>query len=92
MDINNLFSNKFIKDAALGTLKKAMLNNNLTACIIKFDPITTELDFEFYQGENVTIPLTDLEYYKNAVLRLIVLEDLQENPLENQLKTQQNEL
>lgn len=74
MDIDKLFSNKFVKDAALGTLKKSMKQNNVTSCVIKYNVQSDELDFEFYTGNNVVIPVSDLEYYKNAVNELLKIQ------------------
>lgn len=80
MNIEKMFGNKFIKDAAFSTLKKAMRAGKNTAIVILYDANTDELDFKFVPGDRdeddvVVISIKDFETYKNAVLSLIEKED-----------------
>jgi hypothetical protein len=75
MDINSLFSNKIIKNAALGSLKTAMKSNNLRLAVIVYVPDKDELEYQFYSGENVIISQQDLDFYKNSVTELMELKN-----------------
>ena len=81
MEIGNLFSNPIIKNAALGTLKKAMKQGNYKTGLIVLNTETDELDFDFKENTFVPIDESDLEYYKRSVLELIELKEKYNIPL-----------
>lgn len=72
--LTNLFSNDVMKNAALGTLKKSMLQGGVGTVIVRLKTLpdgTYDLDFEMRQaseGPLVAIPAADLDLYRQTYI------------------------
>lgn len=75
MNIETLFSNPIIKNAALGTLKKAMKQGEFTTGLILYDKEKDELSFDFKKEDMIVISALDLEFYKQAVHELLKIKE-----------------